>query len=184
MLFKIGDGTSGSSSELYWDNLYHIAEYPNHSRMKIGSASDEIPLILDLCKGMDGPFGILFILLVSRLGKLAGRYQIPYSLSYEELELFLYENQEFFERDGRHHLWVSSISGEGQFIYDNHNFIYAYGNLNSYCNKLKSHGYQEGLIKISNPHTHNYHPEFDSKEDELMGRFEWKYYPLQEGDDP
>jgi len=183
MLFKVGDGTLDRSTELYWDNLYQVEEYPNCSRMKIGSSSNEIPLILDLCKDMDGPFGILFVLLASRLGKPAGRYQIPHPLSYEELELFVYENQEFFERDGRHHLWVSSITGEGQFIYDNHNFIYAYGNLESYCNKLKSHGYHEGIIKIPAPHTHHYHPEFDNKEDELMEAFEWKYYPLQDGDD-
>ena len=97
---------------------------------------------------MKGPFGVLYVLLVSRLDRQPGRYQTPQPLSYDELELFLYEHQGYFECDGRHHLWVSSMSGEGQFIYDNHNFIYAYDDINSYVSKLSSNCFIEGEINI------------------------------------
>ncbi|AJQ97187.1 hypothetical Protein YC6258_05157 [Gynuella sunshinyii YC6258] len=133
---------------------------------------------------MKGPFGVLYVLLVSRLGKASGRYQSPCPLSYEELELFLYEHQEYFERDGRQHLWVSSVSGEGQFIFDNHNYIFAYGDINSYISKLESKGFSEGEIRIPAPHCHNYHTDFDSEEEAVNNEFEWLYSPLQEGDDP
>ncbi|WP_144407724.1 hypothetical protein [Gynuella sunshinyii] len=182
MLFKIGD--LDNQEEIFWDNLYQKERYPDFSRLLIGCKSKEIPLILELCKEMKGPFGVLYVLLVSRLGKASGRYQSPCPLSYEELELFLYEHQEYFERDGRQHLWVSSVSGEGQFIFDNHNYIFAYGDINSYISKLESKGFSEGEIRIPAPHCHNYHTDFDSEEEAVNNEFEWLYSPLQEGDDP
>jgi len=182
MLFKIGD--LDNQAEVCWDNLYQKEDYPNFSRLLIGCKSKEIPLILELCKEMEGPFGILHVLLVSRLGKKSGRYQSPNPISYEDLELFLYEHQEYFEQDGRQHLWVSSVSGEGQFIFDNHNYIYAYGNIDSYIAALKNIGFTAGEVHIPAPHCHNYHSEFDSEEEAVNNAFEWIYSPLQEGDDP
>lgn len=182
MLFKIG--TLHNREELFWNNLFEVQEYPNYSRLVIGCKSQEIPLILEFCKKMNGPFIVLHVLLVSRMGKESGRYQIPEPLFYDELELFLYEHQEYFERDGRHHLWVLSVSGEGQFIYDNHNFIYAYGDIHSYMSRLISKGFNEGEIEIPAPHCHNYHAEFDGEEDSVNNAFQWLYFPLQDSDDP
>lgn len=181
MLFKIGD--LDNQVELCWDNFFQKEEYPNFSRLVIGCKSQEIPLILQFCKGMEGPFGILHVLLVSRIGKDSGRYQSPYPMSYDELELFLYEHQEYFERDGRQHLWVSSVSGEGQFIFDNHNYIYAYGKIDSFLTVLQANGFIEGEVNIPAPHCHNYHVEFDNEEESVNNAFEWVYSPLQEGDD-
>ncbi|MFC3150037.1 hypothetical protein ACFOEK_03270 [Litoribrevibacter euphylliae] len=182
MLFKLGN--LDNQVEVYWDNLYQIETYPGFSRLLIGCKSKEIPLILQFCKEMEGPFAVLHVLLMSRLGKEPGRYQSPYPMSYEELELFLYEHQEYFEQDGRHHLWVLSVSGEGQFIFDNHNYIYAYGNTESYLTTLANSGFTEGDIRIPDPHCHNYHSEYDDKEQAVHNAFDWLYSPLQEGDDP
>jgi hypothetical protein len=182
MLFKISD--LKNQKEFCWDNSYQKEVHPNFSRLLIGSKSKEIPLILELCKEMKGPFGVLHVLLVSRIGKDSGRYQSPIPMSYDDLELFLYEHQEYFEQDGRQHLWVFSISGEGQFIFDNHNYINAYGNLDSFVATLKNQGFSEGEIKVPAPHTHNYHSEFDNEEDAVNNAFNWLYTPLQENDNP
>jgi len=181
MLFNLGD--ADNKVELYWNNLHQKEEFSTFSRLIIGSKEREIPLILEFCKQINGPFGVLHVLLVSRLGKELGRYQTPQPLSYDELELFLYEHQEYFEHDGRHHLWISSMSGEGQFIFDNHNFIYAYGDISSFISLLTNKGFKEGQIKISVPHTHNYHAGFDAEEEAVNNQFEWLYSPLQESDD-
>ncbi len=154
------------------------------ARLRIGARRREIPLILELCRDLKGPFGVLYVLLVSRLGRDPARYQNPQPIGYEELELFLYTFQEFFEQDGRHHLWVMSLGGEGQFIFDNHNFIYAYGDLDRYEFSLKTAGFAPGLIEIPAPHSHHYHPAFDGAEDALMGYWEWAKYPLDPDDDP
>lgn len=180
MLFKMGN--LDNHNEVTWNNIYSNEIYPSFSRLVIGCRSGEISLILDLCKDMEGPFGVLHVLLISRLGKESGRYQVPKPLFYEELELFLYEHQEYFECDGRHNLWVTSLSGEGQFIYDQHNFIYVYGDTESIIKKLDSKGFSEGEITIPVPHCHNYHAEFDSKEQSVNDAFDWLYSPLQDGD--
>jgi hypothetical protein len=173
-----------SSTEFTHPNLWSREEHPGWSRLRIGARERKIPLILDLCRGFQGPFGILYVLLASRLGRDAGRYQSPEPVGYDDLELFLYTFQEFLEQDGRHHLWVMSTSGEGQFVFDNHNILYAYGDLAQYQASLQAAGFREGSIKIPAPHAHHYHAEFDRAEDEIMEYWDWIRYPLGPGDDP
>ena len=181
MPFKFSD--INGQAECCWENLYRKEEYPDFSRLLIGCKSGEIPLILDFCKNMEGPFGVLHVLVVSRLGQEPGRYQTPDPLSYEQLEAFLYEYQDYFEQDGRANLWVASISGEGQFIYDRHNYIYAYGDVNGYIEALKPKGFQAGDIVVPVPHGHAYHAEFDPQEEAVGKAFEWIHYPLQDEDE-
>ncbi len=164
MLSKFSD--INNQKEWHWKNLYQRETNQYTDRLLVGCANKEIPTILNLCKEMKGPFGILYVLLVSKLGNESGRYQSPNPINYEELELFLYEHQEFFEQDGRHNLWISSISGESQFIFDKHNFIYCYGE-----------------ISIPFPHTHNYHFEFDDEEEAVIDHWNWVLCPLEDDDD-
>ncbi len=180
-LFKFGE--LNGQVEWVWDDVYQREVYPNFERLLIGCKSKEIPLILDLCKSLDGPFGILYVLIVSRLGNLPGRYQSPDALSFNDLELFLYEYQEYFEQDGRHHLWVSSINSADQFIYDKHNFIYAYGNLEKHIECLTKNNFVEGKIEIPKPHCHHYHNQFDNEESHILKKWDWIHYPLEDGDD-
>ena len=173
-----------SSVESSYPNIWQREERKEWSRLLIGTREREIPLILELCRNFNGPFGILYVLVASRCGHGDGRYQNPEPINYDDLELFLYTFQEFLEQDGRHHLWVSSTSGEGQFVFDNHNLIYAYGNLDHYESQLASAGFSRGTVEIPVPHCHNFHAEFDRIEDELMAYWRWKRFPLQADDNP
>lgn len=181
-LFKISE--LNNQQECCWDNIYQKEEYPSFSRVKIGCADGEIPLILSFAKALGGSFGLLHVLLASRLGKESGRYQSPSPLSFDELEFFLYSHQEYFEQDGRHHLWLMSVDGAWQLIFDNHNYIYAYGDIDFFISELKDKGFQEGEIIIPVPHSHHYHVEFDEMEESVNNSFAWVYHPLEEGDDP
>lgn len=57
------------------------------------------------------------------------------------MEGFLREFRAYFESDGRHHIWVSSLQASAlqasaTLVYDQHDVIYAYGPLESlqgYC---------------------------------------------------
>ncbi len=180
MLSKIS--TIDNNEEYAWNNVYELEEFQSFNRLKIGCASLEVAAILNFCKNMNGPFGVLHVLLVSRTGERPGRYEST-PFTYEELELFLWENQEYIEQDGRHHIWVSSLSNEGQFIYDQHNFIYAYGDTEGYMKILQEKGFTQDSIEITCPHTHNYHFEFDDHERSLTQQPKWKHHPLQDGDD-
>lgn len=183
-LAKFSGPDLDSSIEFTHPNIWQREEHSGWSRLLIGAREREIPLILDLCRDFAGPFGVLYVLIASRLGHGDGRYQNPEPIDYDDLELFLYTFQEFFERDGRHHLWVMSTGGEGQFIFDNHNMIYAYGDLDRYESKLRSRGFTQGSVAIPAPHSHHYHAEFDRSEDELMAYWDWKKFPLEPDDDP
>jgi hypothetical protein len=140
--------------------------------------------MLDLSRGMQGPFGVLYVLLVSRQGHEQGRDQNPTPVGRHDLELFLYSCQEFFEQDGRHHLWLMSTNGEGQFIFDNHNVVYAYGDLDAYERVLRGRGFREGAIRTPAPHSHHYHAAFDVCESDVLAYWDWKRFPLKDSDDP
>ncbi|MEM0907028.1 MAG: hypothetical protein AAGJ94_06670 [Pseudomonadota bacterium] len=169
-------------NEFTHPNIWMREEYTDFSRLVIGSRAGEVPLILDLCREMTGPFVILYVLLTSQTGRPPARYQSPKALTYDELELFLYTYQEFLEQDGRHNAWIASINGEGQFILDQHNVIFAYGNLPVYENTLRQKGYSVADIKTPAPHRHNFHYQFSDMEDALMNHWGWKQYPLEPSD--
>jgi hypothetical protein len=173
-----------SSVEFSHPNVWQREEHPGWSRLIVGAREREVPLILELCRDLEGPFGILYVLLVPRLAHGAGRYQNPEPIEYGDLELFLHTFQAFLEQDGRHHLWVMSTSGDGQLIFDNHNIIYAYGDLERFGVKLAAQGFRPGPVEIPDPHSHNYHAAFDQTEDEILRYWQWKMFPLEPTDDP
>jgi len=177
--FSAGDGPPGVVVEEFtFPDIWQEERFSDFSRLMVGSRQGEVKLILDLCRPLNGPFGVLFVLLASRSGREAARYQCSEPVSFEDLELFLYSFQEFFEQDGRHEIWVSSLSGEGQFIFDQHNFIYAYGDLDRISSHLGTVGYARGEIQIPVPHQHHFHPQFDHMEDEMMQYWTWLKSPL------
>lgn len=181
---KISGPDLDSAVEFSHPDIWELEQYPDWSRIVIGARSSEIGLILDLCESLSKPFGVLWVLLGSRVGHAAGRYQSPYPVDHEQLSLFLYNFQDFFEQDGRHHLWITSTTGEGQFVFDNHNIMYAYGDLLLYEKKLIERGFVPGRIQIPAPHCHNYHAVFDGPEKEVMKYWDWVRFPLLEDDDP
>jgi hypothetical protein len=173
-----------SSVELAYPNIWQRDEQPSCSRLVIGAREREIPLILELCRTMSGPFWVLYVLTLPCVDGREGRYRSPRPVEYDVLELFLYTFQEFFERDGRHHLWVVSANDEGQFVFDDHNMVYAYGDLERYESCLESAGFTRGSVAMSSPHCHHYHREFDTAEDELLAYWRWEKFPLEPIDGP
>ena len=153
-------------------------------RLVIAPASGQIALIKDLTALMAEPFGILYVLTVPRTEAGAGRYQCPEPITRRDAEVFLNRFEQFFENDGRHHVWFSSVSTSDLFVYDNHNVIYAYGQLGAFEDVLRHHGLKlADIVRFPDPHIHNYNPLFDNDEEALLRYWDWKYLPLQETDD-
>lgn len=153
-------------------------------RLVIGAKSRQIELLLELAQCLSGPFGMLYVLLVSRLGHEPGRYQSPEPSTFEDTETLLRAFRVFLEHDGRHHVWLISLGDQATLVYDNHNLIYAYGPLDRYIKVLKRAGLDEGETRIPAPHQHCYNAVFDSAEDEVLKLWRWEHYPLAPGDDP
>ena len=99
------------------------------------------------------------------------------------MESFLLEFREYFETDGRHHVWVMSVPESSTLVYDQHNVIYAYGPLQEFTEILNESGLQRGTVRFPSPHSHNYNPENDDAEERLLQRWEWLESPLLPDDD-
>ncbi len=63
-------------------------------------------------------------------------------------------------------------------IYDNHEIIYAYGDLDKLKNSLIKKGFIEGVFEIPCPHSHHFNKEFDCLEERLFDYWEWMFFPL------
>jgi hypothetical protein len=136
-----------------------------------------VDVLLELARCLREPFGILYVLLLSRTGVHSpGRYQSPVPTTREETEAFV--------GDGRHHLWLMSLPDKATLVYDNHDLLYAYGPLGPFKSALSALGFSEGAVGIPAPHQHSWNEEYDSTENEVMDYWDWKHFPLQPDDDP
>lgn len=183
--YKFGHlNASGSEVPFEYANCWAAERTTGPSRLVIAPAGHYVELIMRLTGAMREPFGLLYVLLVPRGGGESGRYQSPAPVTSVELESFLWQYQDLFEKDARQHLWITSVDNSSLLVYDNHDVIYAYGPLADFESLLRSNGLTqcEG-VSFPVPHMHRYNAEFDQQEREVMKHWEWMRFPLQESDD-
>ncbi len=111
-----------------------------------------------------------------------GAYQSPIFYSLDELRAFFVEYRDYFESDGRHHVWIGSPNDEGLIIYDQHNVLFAYGDLSAYENVLMARGMSRKVFWFPSPHGHEYPPANAEREKALLACFLWRRSPLKEQD--
>ena len=181
--FKFGRLQDTETVPFPYPNIWDVEKGSNYERLVIAPSSNQIDLLLDLTRILPEPFGILYVLIVSRTNHEAGRYQNPQPASRIEMESFLKDFRRFFENDARHHIWVSSLPSSATLVYDNHNVIYAYGQLEKFKHVLASQGLNQGEVRFPVPHTHNYNPMFDSEENRVLSYWKWKQLPLADSDE-
>ncbi|QDT15226.1 hypothetical protein [Alienimonas californiensis] len=128
-------------------------------------------------------YWVLYVLLVSHAGREPGRYESPLIESREDLQLFLWSFQEFFEEDGRHGIWVGTPDGPHLLVYDRHERLFAYGDADRFEMILKTRGFTPGEVQIPAPHHHGYDPARVDEEDAVMEYWAWNHTPLQPDDD-
>lgn len=179
----INDDPTGGSRLFAHPNVYELQTPSGFERLALAPAADHIELLRDLAEPLKGPFGILYVLTLSRLGEAKpGRYQIPQPTDAPMLNSFLVEYQEFFEGDARHAIWIMSIAENATLVYDRHNVIYAYGPLARFKAAAEKRGLRAGRIEIPVPHVHSYNAAFDELERRILQHFDWKWFPLQPHD--
>lgn len=116
-------------------------------------------------------------------GGSAGPLSVFRPLPFDSVAGFCRRFATFLESDGRHHLWISSPEAGGTLVYDQHEWIWAYGDLPTYLDVLADLGLREGEIELPFPHAHQYHPENDADARALMEYWEWIHSPLRPGDE-
>lgn len=167
-----------------YGDVYFRQQCGEASRLVIGPSGVQVKLLDQLSLRFSGAkYYFLYVLLVSHSGRAPGRYQSPLIETHEDLQLFIWTFQRFFENDGRHHLWIASPSSSDLLVYDQHNVIFAYGNLNAFEPVLKEQRFRQQEFWFPSPHFHGYDAANATAEDELMGYFDWRYFELQPGDE-
>jgi len=180
--FSIPDG--GAEAPFDYGNVYWREETTGGERLLIGPSANQVEMLLTLAATWPNyQFGILYVLLVSHTGAELGRYQSPWIESYDELREFMEGFAEFFENDGRHHVWIGSATGDGTLVYDQHDLIFAYGDLDRYEQVLHAQGFVRRKFWFPAPHIHQFLSENVGEEERLLKYFEWQVTPLRPEDE-
>jgi hypothetical protein len=180
--YKLGAlDASGEFVEFHHEHVFARGLTTGPERLIIGPREKQVPLLLALARELPEPYVVLYVLLISRCGRPSGRYQSP-ELDAAALEQLFDDYRDYFENDGRHHVWIMSPSGT--IVYDQHDLIYAYGPLEAYERTLEAHGLRRGQARIPAPHGHQFNPQHDGDEERIFERWPWLRFPLAEDDDP
>jgi len=175
--FSIGE-LENTETEFDYGKIYEISE----TSIKISANEKQVELLTKLVNNLNPPFYFLYVLVVSRTEKGIGRYQSPLFENRYELINFLVKYQEYFETDGRHHIWIGTTDNSGILVYDQHNVIFGYGAMNKFKKTISKIGYKEKEFEFPAPYCHSFHVENDDYEKSIVNYFDWELFPLQPQD--
>jgi hypothetical protein len=185
---RVGEGASlwrfghAAGSEMERHDHAAVWERQEPARLVIAASRGGVDLMLDLARVLEGPFRILYVLVVPRGERAAGRYETP-ELDRADVERLLVRFRAFLETDGRHHLWLASPDEEALLVFDRHDILYAYGPIEAYEARLAYRGFHPGALEIPVPHLHAYHVENDADARDLAEAAAWTWSPLQDPDE-
>jgi hypothetical protein len=166
-----------------YPNVWERQTTTGASRLAIAASGRHIGLLVHLLRELEEPLALLYVLLVPRGDHEPARYQSPIPTLRRETEEFLQQYAGYLEGDGRHHIWVHPHTDQATLVYDQHNLIYAYGDLDRYEGVLLRAGLSRGQVNVPAPHVHQYNEEFDAAEDRILRHWAWTATPLQAGDE-
>lgn len=163
--------------ETGWVPVQHANRFQHQNisgvkRILISTAQDPLELMSRLLEFYASPYRFSYFIVSSTDGTQASKYELS-NLTAEELKAILNQFSEFFRTDARHHLWIHATGG-GTLIYDEHDWIYAYGSQAEIANFLTQQGFEEKQPEIPFPHLHNEPRENDLRMQELLAAFDWK----------
>jgi len=172
----------GKETTYMTKNVFEIELVEGISRGIVRSKSGLSSIIIDWINVHDGHFGILYVLAVPGTGIKPGRYQVSNPCNKSEVIHFIKKYKDYFENDARHSIWFINLETRDQIIYDKHELLYIYGNLDKVKILLEKKGFKESRISIPEPHVHSYNPKYDIFEDKIMNYWDWKWLPLEKDD--
>jgi hypothetical protein len=138
-------------------------------------------LFRELATGFAEPIGLLYILHTPRGEGEPGRYRSP-DITRHELDRFLTRFADFLSADARCDFWVRSHSTGDLIVWDRHNDLYAYGDLDQFARTLDAAGFRESSIAQLGPHEHHYRSEFDAAARDVLAALAWSRTPLHPDD--
>lgn len=165
-----------------YDDIFQSEQIADAKRLKIAAKGNHVDLLIKLLEQFPEPFRILYILRIPHSKIEAARYQSQNPLNKKEIVTFLKNFSEFFESDARADIWIKAYSDPSMLVYEHHNLIFAYGDISSIGETLRTCGLTEGHIELPFPHDHHYNPELDHYEIGIMKVWDWIKTPLMPED--
>jgi len=159
-----------------WGPVYERVQSESGDRIVATVPGSGIDLILKLTEDTPGPYGILYVLVVPRK-TTPGRYQLKEWLDRSSFVTYLERYRAYFEGDGRHHIWVN-CGDESLVVYDRHETLFLYGDLEEFSGVLDDLGYSAGEVRIDFAHVHSYNEEFDDDELSIVNSDDYIYFDL------
>jgi hypothetical protein len=178
----------GHLIENTWVEFSHSPEYSlpqagdPSQRLVAGVPSGDPRIFLDLVLSTQGPYFLLYVLHTPRGEGKPGRYQSP-ELDAPQVIEFINRFRQFLGSDSRFDLWAYSIPSQSTFVWDRHNLLFAYGDLQAFSGILRNSGFNQGNPMIPSPHEHHYRPEFDLDAEAMLRFFDWSYSQLHPEDE-
>jgi len=75
---KFSDQVLPGAASYVYPNVWAVGKTAGPERLVIAPSFDQVGLMIELSRILPEPFGILYVLLVSRCGNEPSRYQSPY----------------------------------------------------------------------------------------------------------
>lgn len=160
-----------------YDNLYRSQSISGVQRFVIATEGEPVELLRKLVGLYSGPFRLVYLLMTPPEGYEPTRYEVA-GLGLAEVDSFLVRFKPFLQADARHHIWIHAETSGGTLIYDEHDWIYAYGLRDEVERLLIQEGFQDGVPEIPFPHMHNESSAHDEAMLELLGAMSWKQVPV------
>lgn len=164
-------------------SVFSRAHLKNGSeRLEIGVPNGDAQLLERLAAELQPPYYLLYVLHTPRGEGEAGRYQSP-AVEPHQLQAFLARFRVLLASDSRFDLWLHSPADGATLVWDRHDLMYAYGDLEGLAKVLVGMGFVEGSAQPDFDHSHHYRPEMDADASALLNYFDWHHSPLQPADE-
>ncbi len=181
---KFSDSTSALSDPKPYrlGNHFSRVNVGERNRIEIRTLGSPVALLREFVETWSPPYTLLYILVTPQNEQRDGRYQFEPFESFDTFDDFLIEYWDFFEQDGRHHIWVFAPESDALVVYDRHEILYVYGDEKNVLSKLRQKDFDEREIKIPVPHAHHYSHSFYDVSCALFESRRWIWSEPQEGD--
>ncbi len=135
-------------------------------RLIIGTNRSRVEVMLALAKQFSNGFTLGYETVSDRGRVERGKY-LSDTLSFDEIAEIMLQFRRLIEADARHHTFLFVAGTDNFFVLDEHDLIYAYGNLELHKSLLTQLGFIEKYFDLPFPHIHAYLDECDHEEAEL-----------------
>lgn len=154
-----------------YNNCFQKQSISGVHRILIASSGSTIKLIQELIEFFPGPYRLAYLLVTPPDGFQQMKYETD-GLDRSQVDRFLEAYGPFLEGDARHHVWIHS--GHGTIIWDEHDWLYVYGSLESVEGYLMAQNFGEEMPVIPFPHLHNESPDNNQAMRDLLSHFDWQ----------